>query len=315
MEYYEKHIGSIAAVKKIGIIIMVCLSGMLLYLRVDAGKRQVQAVAEINLMVHQMLAYGDMSGNINEVIEAGQGHCGHYAVIMAYKLRERGIDCDIADLRSASYQAVHSVLECRIAGDTYVFDPTNAVYYRNSIQELRECPKLADKAVYQMDQSDVILMYVKSYFWAGIYNVNRICSLVHMSGDGYDTTHLNNLSMNIISAYLQGNELEKSRLTDNKWKTSLTITDKEAEIYLEVQTEVYGVLALDFINGFENITDIGVVCHDVLSDTWNPVSYADRGMSHFEFYLENRCIDQIKIQVKSSDVIALHEIVLTEGML
>lgn len=100
------------------------------------------------------------------------------------KLNELGYKSKIIANSSFYLGANHSVVECEIEGKNYIFDPTNGVYYKNSMEELLLEPGLVDKCIYQVAEEDTLQSYICKDFFENIYSSSYYSNMIRLDNNG-----------------------------------------------------------------------------------------------------------------------------------
>ena len=278
-----------------------------------------------NLDVHNMIVYGDNGDiyEINDIIEHGYGHCGVYATILAYGLRELGYKCSIVGLQSFSDYAAHSVVEVEIDDRSIVLDPTNALVYDNSVEELCMDPALCRKAVCQDSWENVFDSYANDSFWAGIYKIERFESFVSVGGNGFTREYFDYMTYLIDDVSINGNTQMSDDVCDLSPNTYLDIVPKrggvgENEIAVSLKENVgIGVLIFDFTRYENSLKNIELYYRDEESGEYVLFEKCDKPSNHYEFYTASVGSKEWLLKgkpVKDGSNIQLDEIILLEGI-
>ncbi len=290
--------------------------------------QKVREIANYNLQVYNMLSYGDPGKitNINDIVRSGVGHCGHYSFLLWYKLCEDGYESQIIDVRSFSQNAIHSVVECKVLGKYYVFDPTNGLYYKNSLEEL--CSNLSKGSIriYQVNEEAVIDVYASDNFWSGVYQTTSYNSAVMRSDDSYSSGYIDNISCSVNNVFLNAEKCDQALLLDNNPQSNIMIAVGQND-FVEIEIELtgeekIGILAIDFLEIYQSLKNIKLYYYDRAGDRFtllNEYAQCEQEISSkYEFFLRGIKTNKLKIvgepAYNEMDSICLNEIILLESI-
>ena len=295
----------------------------LLFVKMYTSDAEAPAL-KCNLDTHNMINYGDNGEvyEINDIIEHGYGHCGVYATILAYGLRELGYKCSIVGLQSFSDYAAHSVVEVEIDDRSIVLDPTNALVYDNSVEELCRDPAICGKAVCQDSWEDVIDFYANEGFWAGIYKIERFESFVSVNDSdfGFSLEYFEPVTYLINDVSIGGSTQMPDDICDLSQDTYLDIESDmgggEIAVSLKESAGI-GVLIFDFMRYENSLKNIELYYRDEESGKYVLFEKCDKPSNHYEFYtasVESREWLLKGEPVKDGSNIQLDEIIFLEGI-
>lgn len=295
------------------IIVIVLLVVLILVLAVGCGasnrdkaNKDYDIIKKKTLEVHNMLEYGDPGElNINKILEGGIGACGSYALLLQYELSKEGYDVKILGISSAYRNAHHSVVEVRDnSGNYYVCDPTNACIYRYSINELIHNPKFAGKVQMLCEENDYISSYMSPDFFASVYNIQNIRTIVQYAGCFY-SAQLLDISPHIKEIKINSNSVAIDKVLDNDISTyvlKVLESDDEVSIEIELSPTAFSVLGVNFL-GYEDsnfhLKDVKAYAHELGSsdEIITEVVLSNSNGTFFELYGEsNKIIDKVYIR-------------------
>ncbi len=275
----------------------------------------------MNLQVHNMLDYGDnISLNINDALASGIGHCGDYSFLLSYMLREKGYDASMVGIKSIYMLAPHAVVECNIEENKYVFDPTDGVYYENSIEELINDPKLSNNHILQVDENECIDTYVCEDFWRGVQILEKYYCFITtdvQNSSFVKTSYYNRIENSSVTGMVFNGEVyDILPLLDGYVISNLHLNGNQNnnEIIISLQKNNYSMICVNFSFDDYSLQDISLSVHDTVRDEWIPVDSFGRFGSFYEIYLNDYTIDALKINGSNSPTgeIVISDILVTE---
>lgn len=186
-------------------------------------------VLELNLKAYYTFDYGDDGGipYLDDVKKIRTADCGDFARQLVYDLKRNGYDCGVVGLQSWYKGANHAMVEVSIRGKTYLLDPTNGLYYQNSLEELRNNPALSRQRIVQHDE-EIMEAYASEEFFDGIYFVQKI--------DG-NPDYLKSLSEQIVCIEVEGDIVDGNdgkNIIDGNSSTFLQTNFSEEEQVMEI---------------------------------------------------------------------------------
>ena len=132
-----------------------------------------QEAQEINLYVNGLISYGvgpQVDGRAameDEILAAGEGHCGMFAYLFSKELSRRGYYGTTTYCITSRYigesTADHTVVEVETTEGPYVFDPTHGIYYTTDMATLLSCD---NAETYAEGEPSMESYYLTSRFFA-----------------------------------------------------------------------------------------------------------------------------------------------------
>ena len=133
----------------------------------------VDDVQKINKYVNGLISYGagpqveGRAATEDEILAAGEGHCGMYAYLLVKELSRNGYYKASTYGVNSSYigesTANHSVVEVETTEGPYVFDPTYGIYYTTDMETLLSCD---NAELYAVGEPSEETYYLTSRFFA-----------------------------------------------------------------------------------------------------------------------------------------------------
>lgn len=205
----------------------------------------------------------------------------------------------------------------------FVFDPTNGIYYKNSLEELCSNPSKADNKIYQINEKDVIDVYASVNFWSGVYSIRAYNHVVQREDRQYNSGYFKNISYSINDVLISSEKCDMALLLDNNPQSKVKVPVNQSDI-IEIEInldgeENIGVLVLDFLEMDRALKNLKLYCYDKSEDRFILFKVEEEKISsEYEFFLEGIKTNKLKIVGESvcSDMgeICLNEIILLESI-
>lgn len=305
---------------------------MLVIISVTVGIRIVNSVeynihlkdvCNVNFQTYNMISWGDCSSyhDINSITGGGYGHCGVYATLLDYRLREMGYTSMVVDIRSFSNDAVYSVVECIVDNRSIVLDPMNAVYYEYSVQELCDVPYKSNKKVFQTDKENIFEVYTEESFWAGVYQVKKYISTIYSFNNEYSYGYFCSINSSIKELYVNNIQYNTENVLDQDSKTNILFTgSNKIEILVGIEedgADLSGIIGFDFTNLNQSLKGVKLYYKDRYSNDYILLKEYDTASNHYECYIGNINAEEYMLQgyaINENNEVQLDEIFLLEGV-
>lgn len=186
-----------------------------------------------------------------------------------------------------------------------------------------ENPELAKNYIAQTAVKNDFFMYIVPEFWSGVNQIIVMKQMIYRNPVNYDyyMNGLKNCSSAINTIQFQDVEIEYDALVDNSWETyqlfSVNPDDGKVCIELQFERDIYGILAMDFLDCIPSISDIEVFCYDGTNEIQDSVEFVTKKESQFEYFLTDQNVDRINLVISSDglDEIVINELILTDDII
>ena len=113
----------------------------------------------------------DTKSGLDLILKSKESHCGHNVYIFARKIQDLGYQFRILGIATA-VNLNHAFVEVKLktTGQWYLFDPSNGVYYLNTLSEIQSNPELSNNKIGQA--SEAYQKYTFPHFFKNIIKIN-----------------------------------------------------------------------------------------------------------------------------------------------
>lgn len=296
--------------KKVGIVtalVLLCLvmgGGIRYFWNRYWIDTSLKKIGEYNLLTYHSFEYGYDGGRsiLNDVLEYGIGSCDQYANLLYDYLKREGYRCRIVGVLSYFREGNHAMLEVELRGKWYLFDPTNAIYYKNSLDEIRKNPKLSNKKVVQTSD-DIPDSFTQEQFFKEIYQ-----TIVEEGRPAY---------MKDLKDEIKENQY--GELMDRDIYTCYETESLDEVITFKFKKEVnIGYIGILWLWTIEAGKDIAIEYWNKEVQAWEGIEESLGIFHYYENYLKNPFkTDQLRLVVNSTygeERIAIRELYIYEAV-